>query len=97
MLMLLAPVKRLTDLNAPLQRGLAAAESVFAMLDEQPEEDRGTERIDRARGEVALERVSFSYPNARAPALDDVSLAIEPGRPWRWSAPPAAARQPWST
>ncbi|HEX8988772.1 MAG TPA: lipid A export permease/ATP-binding protein MsbA [Rhodocyclaceae bacterium] len=79
MLMLLAPLKRLTDVNAPLQRGLAAAESVFTLVDEAPEVDEGTIELGRARGDVAFDHLSFSYPGAARPALDDLSLAIRPG------------------
>jgi subfamily B ATP-binding cassette protein MsbA len=79
MLMLLAPVKRLTELNAPLQRGLAAAESVFGMIDTPVEDDRGTVVLPRARGEVAYEKVSFIYPTRTEPALIDIDLHIRPG------------------
>ncbi len=79
MLMLLAPLKRLTDVNAPLQRGLAAAESVFGLIDAPAEEDRGTLRLARARGEIAYQEVSFTYPTRNEPALGGVSLAIRPG------------------
>jgi subfamily B ATP-binding cassette protein MsbA len=79
MLMLLAPLKRLTDVNAPLQRGLAAAESVFGMIDAPLEEDRGTGRLERARGEIRYEDVSFTYATRTEPALAGVSLEIRPG------------------
>ncbi len=79
LLMLLSPLKRLTDVNSQLQRGLAAAESVFGMIDTPIEEDRGTARIGRARGEIVYEDVSLTYPTREAPALDRVSLAIRPG------------------
>src|SRR5690606_25099879 len=72
MLMLLAPLKHLADVNAQLQRGLAAAESVFELLDKPEEIDRGTLRLDRARGELAFEHVTFRYPGAAADALRDV-------------------------
>ena len=78
-LMLLAPLKRLTDVNAPLQRGLAAAESVFGMIDAPVEEDRGTRRIERVRGAIAYENVSFTYPTRTAAALAGVSLEVHPG------------------
>jgi len=78
-LMLLTPLKRLTGVNASLQRGLAAAESVFAIVDEQPEEDAGTRSIGRAQGRIDFEHLSFAYPNAARPALADVSLSIAPG------------------
>jgi subfamily B ATP-binding cassette protein MsbA len=79
MLMLLSPIKRLTEVTSPLQRGLAAAESVFELLDERAEEDTGGRVLPRARGRVEYERVSFAYPGAGREALDDVSLRIEPG------------------
>jgi len=80
MLMLLAPMKRLTDMNAQLQRGLAAAESVFSLVDEAPEEDRGTVELDRAKGEIRVEEVVLRYPDTSRNALDGVSFAIEPGQ-----------------
>ena len=79
MLMLLAPLKRLTDINAPLQRGLAAAESVFGMIDAPVEPDRGTVKLGRARGEVRYEAVSFTYPTRTEPALAGVDLLVRPG------------------
>ena len=79
MLMLIAPLKHLADINAPLQRGLAAAESVFQLLDEQPETDEGTESLGRTRGEVAFEGVEFAYPGAERKALSGVDLVIRAG------------------
>jgi subfamily B ATP-binding cassette protein MsbA len=79
MLMLLAPLKRLTDINAPLQRGLAAAESVFGMIDAPVEADRGTVKLGRASGEVRYEGVSFTYPTRTEPALSGVDLLVRPG------------------
>ena len=78
-LMLLSPLKRLTGVNASLQRGLAAAESVFGIIDETPEEDHGTQTLARAQGRIEFERLCFSYPNSTRPALDDVNLAIAAG------------------
>ena len=79
MLMILAPLKRITDINAPIQRGLAAAESVFSLMDEATEEDRGTEELGRAQGLVEFDNVTFAYPGGERPALDGVSLTIRPG------------------
>ena len=79
MLMLLAPLKHLADVNAPLQRGLAAAESVFSLLDEHEEDDRGTRVLARARGAVSFKDVGFTYPNAERAALAHVTLDIAPG------------------
>jgi subfamily B ATP-binding cassette protein MsbA len=79
MLMLLAPLKHLADINAPLQRGLAAAESVFDMLDAEAEDDRGTQVLERAKGALRFDNVVFSYPNAERPAMNQVSFEIKPG------------------
>ncbi|HEX6267267.1 MAG TPA: lipid A export permease/ATP-binding protein MsbA [Burkholderiales bacterium] len=79
MLMLLAPMKRLTELNSPLQRGLAAAESVFGMVDTPVEEDSGTLVLPRSRGDVVYEHVSFTYPTRSEPALSDIELHIRAG------------------
>jgi subfamily B ATP-binding cassette protein MsbA len=79
MLMLLGPLKHLADLNGPLQRGLAAAENVFALIDRNAEPDAGTRTIGRARGEVVFENVSFRYPGAARDALSGIDLAIGAG------------------
>ena len=80
LLMLQVPVKRLTEMSAPLQRGLAAAESIFSLLDEVPESDTGTQHLPRARGELVFERVGFSYQGASRPALTDISLRVGEGQ-----------------
>ena len=79
MLLVLAPLKRLTGVSEQIQRGLSAAESVFGLIDELPEDDRGTLELGRARGEVRLEQVSFSYPGAERHALRNICLHIQPG------------------
>ena len=79
MLMLLAPLKRLTDINAPIQRGLAAAESVFQVIDEIPESDEGTIEISRATGLIEFSAVRFSYPGAETEALRSISFSAQPG------------------
>lgn len=78
MALLFSPIKRLTSVNEPLQRGLAGAESVFALLDEKPEPDFGVKRIARARGIIKFERVSFRYDSMHRSVLDDINLVIEP-------------------
>ncbi|OQA31149.1 MAG: Lipid A export ATP-binding/permease protein MsbA [Betaproteobacteria bacterium ADurb.Bin341] len=80
LVMLLTPMKRLSEVNAPLQRGLAAAESVFQVLDEVPEEDDGTIQLGRARGHIRFEGVGFAYPGVGRPALFEIDLDIEPGQ-----------------
>ncbi len=77
--MLLQPLKRLTGVNEHIQRGLASCESVFGLIDEKPEDDRGTMRIERARGAIRFEEVSLTYRGAVHPALTQVTLDIRPG------------------
>lgn len=79
MLMLMAPLRRLTDVNAPIQRGLAAAESVFSLIDENTEEDQGQQSLGRAKGLIEFDRVRFTYPGAEQPAIDGLTLRIQPG------------------
>jgi subfamily B ATP-binding cassette protein MsbA len=79
MLRLLDQLKGLMGINASIQRGLAAAESVFALIDQPPEVDRGTEVLQRARGEIAFRDVSLRYETRDTPALSQVSLHIAPG------------------
>jgi len=79
MLMMLAPLKHLTEISAPLQRGLAAAESVFGLIDESVEPDTGTILLKRAQGHVTFDRVSFTYATRTEPALKEINLTIAPG------------------
>ncbi|MBK8016007.1 MAG: lipid A export permease/ATP-binding protein MsbA [Betaproteobacteria bacterium] len=79
MLMLLQPLKRLTGVNEQLQKGLAAAESIFGLLDRNPEPDSGTLGMPRARGDLVFENVTMQYARAERPALRDISLFIRAG------------------
>jgi subfamily B ATP-binding cassette protein MsbA len=78
--MLLAPLKHLADVNAPLQQGLASAQSVFELLDAAPEPDQGTLVLGRLQGRIEMQQVSFAYPQSRGDALQAVDLMIEPGQ-----------------
>jgi subfamily B ATP-binding cassette protein MsbA len=80
MLMLLTPLKSLAEVNGPMQRGIAAAETVFSMVDAPVEQDSGTRVLGRAAGRLQFEGVTFTYPGAHAPALSNVSLELEPGQ-----------------
>lgn len=79
MSMLLAPIRRLTSINEPLQRGLAAAESVFALIDEEAETDQGTQTLDHVKGELRFDKVSLQYPGTEKKALSEITLTIQPG------------------
>ena len=77
--MLLQPLKRLTGINEQLQKGLAACESVFGLIDEAPEDDQGTVELGRARGAIRFENVFLSYLAGTRPALNGVTLEVKPG------------------
>lgn len=79
MLMLLSPVKKLTEVNSGIQRGLVSAQSAFEFLDRVEEPDHGTLRLGRAHGSIEFDHVSMTYPNSSEPALRDISLKISAG------------------
>ena len=79
MLLLFAPLKRLTALNDQLQRALAAAETIFGLLDEDAERDTGTRALDRVEGRLTLRDVTLTYPGKTVPALADITLDIAAG------------------
>ncbi len=79
MLLLFAPLKRLTAVNDQLQRGLAASETIFSLLDHDTEQDRGTRTLDRIEGRLVFRQVTMTYPGKTIPALDRIDLDISPG------------------
>jgi subfamily B ATP-binding cassette protein MsbA len=79
MAMIFEPIRRLTNVNATIQRGLAGAQSIFELLDLVPEPDSGKNRVDRVRGEIRFENVTFRYPGQEKPAIQNLSLTISPG------------------
>ena len=79
MLMLITPLKHLAEVNGPLQRGLAAAEAVFALIDASPERTGGARLKQRAAGRLDFIDVGFTYPGQQQPALGRIDLQILPG------------------
>ena len=79
LLTLLDRLRALSGVNANIQRGLAAAESIFALIDEKPEQDRGQVTLSSVRGELVFEDVSARYAGAERDALAGVSLRVAPG------------------
>lgn len=79
MLMLLTPLRALAGINLPMQKGLAAAESVFELLDMPIEPDPGKTEIGRAKGAIEFRNVSFRYANTEHAVLSDINLSIAPG------------------
>lgn len=79
MMLMLQPVRRITNVNATLQRGVAAADSLFMIMDESDEDDGGSVEIDRVKGDVRFENVIFSYDKENAPVIDGVSITVAAG------------------
>jgi subfamily B ATP-binding cassette protein MsbA len=80
MTLMMAPGKNLAKVNELIQTGLAAAASVFGLLDEARESDTSAARLGSVRGRVEYRHVGFRYPLSDTPALRDVSFTIEPGQ-----------------
>lgn len=80
MMLMLQPVRRITNVNATLQRGVAAADSLFMVIDEQDEDDSGTVVIARVKGDVRFKDVCFSYSGKSGPVLRDINIELEAGK-----------------
>jgi subfamily B ATP-binding cassette protein MsbA len=80
MMLMLQPVRRITNVNATLQRGVAAADSLFMVIDEADETDTGVISGTRVSGHIDFRNVSFSYGTDKGTVLEDVSVSVEPGK-----------------
>lgn len=79
MAMLLSPIKRVTNLANVLQRGIAAADGIFEVLDIDPERDSGTAELARVEGRIEYRNISLAYRDGET-VLKDIDLAIAPGK-----------------
>jgi subfamily B ATP-binding cassette protein MsbA len=85
MMLVISPIKHLADINQPLQRGLTAADMIFALMDQPIEEDESRkanmQSLEHAKGGIRFENVGFGYEQetGRKDALSDVNLDIKPG------------------
>ncbi|MFO7593337.1 MAG: lipid A export permease/ATP-binding protein MsbA [Pseudomonadota bacterium] len=80
MMLVHSPMKRLTNVTAHLQKGIAAADSIFTLIDSPSERDEGKQHIARVNGEVEYREVSFSYPESHGEVLQDIGLHVKPGQ-----------------
>jgi ATP-binding cassette, subfamily B, bacterial MsbA len=74
------PLRRLVNITGPLQQGIAAAQSLFEVLDTPPEVETGTQTLARAQGHIRYENVGFQYPGTDRAVLKNVSFEIPPGK-----------------
>ncbi|HQR81810.1 MAG TPA: lipid A export permease/ATP-binding protein MsbA [Thiotrichales bacterium] len=81
MSMLFEPIRRLTGINEPLQKGLAAATTIFALLDEVDEPDQGAQTLSNLMpADIKLQALSFTYPEQTNPAIQPLDLLIPAGK-----------------
>jgi subfamily B ATP-binding cassette protein MsbA len=79
LMMLIPPIKSLTKMNEVVQLGVAAAQSVFGLIDVESESDKGTQVMARSKGEIEFRGVSLMYETAKKNALNALSFTIKPG------------------
>ncbi|ENT7206367.1 lipid A ABC transporter ATP-binding protein/permease MsbA [Vibrio parahaemolyticus] len=77
---LMRPLKALTNVTSQFQRGMAASQTLFALIDLEPEKNEGKYTVERAKGEVSVKDVSFTYEGSEKSALDHVSFDIPRGK-----------------
>lgn len=74
------PIRRLTSINETVQKGMAASESIFELLDQPNEANTGTHTLEKTQGELQFNAVNFSYPNSQHAALENFNLTIPAGK-----------------
>ena len=79
MLMIVAPIRQLSEVSSPITRGLAALERGLDLIDATPRETQGSFTQARARGDIRFERLCVQFAPDTPPALKDVNLTIHPG------------------
>lgn len=79
MIALMRPLKSLTNVNAQFQRGMAACQTLFSILDMEQEKDRGTRQIINVKRNIEFSNVTFYYPGREAPALRNINFIIPKG------------------
>lgn len=77
---LMRPLKSLTNVTSTFQRGMAASQTLFSLMDLEPEKDNGSYEVQQVRGDVTVNDVTFTYQGKEKPALRDVSFTIPAGK-----------------
>ena len=79
LLMLISPIKKLTGINEQIQIGIAAALSIFSVMDEEKEVDTGKNKLKKITGDIEFKNVTFSYEKTKKYVLKNINLKIKPG------------------
>lgn len=74
------PIRQLSDANSDIQKGIAAAQSIFDILDVPGEIDTGNYQIEKVRGNLEFKNLSFYYDGMKEPALSNINFKAEPGQ-----------------
>ncbi|CAM3681565.1 fused lipid transporter subunits of ABC superfamily: membrane component/ATP-binding component [Xenorhabdus thuongxuanensis] len=80
MIALMRPLKSLTNVNSQFQRGMAACQTLFTILDMEQEKDEGKLEIKKAKGNIEFRNVTFCYPTKDHPVLKNISMTIPAGK-----------------
>ena len=80
MIALMRPLKSLTNVNSQFQRGMAACQTLFSILDMEQEKDEGKLEVKRVKGDVEFKNVTFTYPGRDIPALRNISFELPEGK-----------------
>ncbi|AOT08445.1 lipid A export permease/ATP-binding protein MsbA [Pseudoalteromonas luteoviolacea] len=80
MVMMLRPLKQLANVNSDFQRGIAAAKSIFQVLDEEKEKDTGTYSANTVTGAISIKGATFTYPTKDEPVIENLSIEIPAGK-----------------
>ncbi|MEH6578312.1 MAG: lipid A export permease/ATP-binding protein MsbA [Amphritea sp.] len=78
--MITKPLRQITEVNSIIQRGIAAAQSLFELIDEPVEPDKGSRQLARASGKIEFDNLNFSYAGSEEHILDGISATIAPGQ-----------------
>ena len=80
MMLMLQPVRRITNVNATIQRGVAAGDSLFQVIDEDDEIDEGTIVKESVAGHLEFRNIEFTYGSSNDAVIADLSVSVEPGK-----------------
>ena len=74
------PIRQLSEVSSTIQKGVSGAESIFEQLDEEPENDSGTQSLAQVSGQLDVRDLTFTYPNTEKPVLENISFTAEKGQ-----------------